>query len=615
MVILTDHSPRCVSPAAHHRRPKIKTAHQVVAAVRPGNINTKLANAINCQMPESGDVSVLSPTPIHHSGSKLSSSWNSRRHLKLNLNISQCHHAGGVAFNAANLSGRLGPAGIRPSRLVVSASEDAHMSSKKSKLDFCPLPISTLASSLPGSPKNPRVTNGHSRSCGSPSPSSIRPSEITHFHHQTTFTSCSSSFAYSCSSAQCNTPAVVNGNQPNNPATSPTTAFIASSRISPLSSPVVNNCGCGIVCGAISSCPPAPIGSSSPKAKLKPMSPDELALAVNKSKPILIIDVRAAPSYLRNHVQGAVNLCCTDPLYRRRIETGKSSVLDLLGVRDSSAITSSSPSTKRKSCGNAMDIVVYDDHTSVQDLAEVSRSQESALYMVLTSLLREGNSVRVLDGGFKSFSMDHAALCRCSLQMPMDHVSLCRCSLQQTVEFKPLLYSPTNGVHEPEIEAAVASQVLPFLYLGNERDAKDLSRLRSLNIGYVLNVTSHVPQYYDEQGIKYKRIPASDSAQQNLKQYFEEAIEYIDDARQNNARVLIHCHAGVSRSATITIAYLLKHTRMAMADAYKFVKGKRPIISPNFNFMGQLLEFEQDLNDGVSPRILQPRLQGIESSV
>ena len=69
------------------------------------------------------------------------------------------------------------------------------------------------------------------------------------------------------------------------------------------------------------------------------------------------------------------------------------------------------------------------------------------------------------------------------------------------------------------------SLVLP----GNERDAKDLSRLRSLDIRYVLNVTSHVPQYFDCHGIRYKRIPASDSSQQNLRQYFEEAIEYIGE--------------------------------------------------------------------------------------
>lgn len=54
---------------------------------------------------------------------------------------------------------------------------------------------------------------------------------------------------------------------------------------------------------------------------------------------------------------------------------------------------------------------------------------------------------------------------------------------------------------------------------------------------------------------------------------------------------------------------------MTMTDAYKFVKGKRPIISPNLNFMGQLLEFEEDLNNGVTPRILTPKLMGVETVV
>lgn len=88
-----------------------------------------------------------------------------------------------------------------------------------------------------------------------------------------------------------------------------------------------------------------------------------------------------------------------------------------------------------------------------------------------------------------------------------------------------------------------------------------------------------------------------------------------EEAHQCGKGLLIHCQAGVSRSATIVIAYLMKHTRMTMTDAYKFVKGKRPIISPNLNFMGQLLEFEEDLNNGVTPRILTPKLMGVETVV
>lgn len=88
-----------------------------------------------------------------------------------------------------------------------------------------------------------------------------------------------------------------------------------------------------------------------------------------------------------------------------------------------------------------------------------------------------------------------------------------------------------------------------------------------------------------------------------------------EEAHQAGMGLLIHCQAGVSRSATIVIAYLMKHTWMTMTDAYKFVKARRPIISPNLNFMGQLLEFEEDLNNGITPRILTPKLTGVETVV
>lgn len=88
-----------------------------------------------------------------------------------------------------------------------------------------------------------------------------------------------------------------------------------------------------------------------------------------------------------------------------------------------------------------------------------------------------------------------------------------------------------------------------------------------------------------------------------------------EEAYQSGQGVLVHCQAGVSRSATIVIAYLMKHTLMTMTDAYKYVRSRRPVVSPNLNFMGQLLEFERDLNSGVTPRILMPKLNGVETQV
>ena len=55
---------------------------------------------------------------------------------------------------------------------------------------------------------------------------------------------------------------------------------------------------------------------------------------------------------------------------------------------------------------------------------------------------------------------------------------------------------------------------------------------------------------------------------------------------------MIHCLAGISRSPTLAIAYLMKHLHLNSEQAYKFVKEKRTTISPNFNFLGQLYEYE-----------------------
>lgn len=68
-----------------------------------------------------------------------------------------------------------------------------------------------------------------------------------------------------------------------------------------------------------------------------------------------------------------------------------------------------------------------------------------------------------------------------------------------------------------------------------------------------------------------------------------------DSVKQSGGRVLVHCQAGISRSATICLAYLMHTQRVKLDEAFNFVKQRRQVISPNLAFMGQLLQFETDV--------------------
>jgi len=69
-----------------------------------------------------------------------------------------------------------------------------------------------------------------------------------------------------------------------------------------------------------------------------------------------------------------------------------------------------------------------------------------------------------------------------------------------------------------------------------------------------------------------------------------------DEARRVQCGVLVHCLAGISRSVTVAVAYLMSSMCLSLDDAYELVKSCRPHASPSLNFMGQLLDFETSLS-------------------
>jgi protein-tyrosine phosphatase len=84
-----------------------------------------------------------------------------------------------------------------------------------------------------------------------------------------------------------------------------------------------------------------------------------------------------------------------------------------------------------------------------------------------------------------------------------------------------------------------------------------------------------------------------------------------DEARSNEKGVLVHCLAGVSRSVTVTVAYLMYKLSLNMNDAFNMVRARKSNIAPNFQFMQQLHDFEHEL--ARSPKDAQDPTQGILS--
>ena len=94
-------------------------------------------------------------------------------------------------------------------------------------------------------------------------------------------------------------------------------------------------------------------------------------------------------------------------------------------------------------------------------------------------------------------------------------------------------------------------------------------------------------------GITYFPIEAADESCQDLKQFFHDCNKFIHDARMSGGAVLVHCLAGISRSVTLTAAYLTTVTSHSWTVALCAIQQSRQIAKPNRGFREQLDEYQQ----------------------
>ncbi|KAK9736181.1 Dual specificity phosphatase, catalytic domain [Popillia japonica] len=134
------------------------------------------------------------------------------------------------------------------------------------------------------------------------------------------------------------------------------------------------------------------------------------------------------------------------------------------------------------------------------------------------------------------------------------------------------------------------NKVLPGLYVGNYRDSKDSAQLAKYNITHILSIHDAAKKLHVDK--HYLCVLASDSPDQDLTQYFSLCNDFIHAARLRDGNVLIHCLAGMSRSVTVAVAYIMSVTHLPWKEALKVVRAGRNVANPNLGFQRQLQEFE-----------------------
>uniref|UniRef100_A0A3Q3WD82 Dual specificity protein phosphatase n=1 Tax=Mola mola TaxID=94237 RepID=A0A3Q3WD82_MOLML len=150
------------------------------------------------------------------------------------------------------------------------------------------------------------------------------------------------------------------------------------------------------------------------------------------------------------------------------------------------------------------------------------------------------------------------------------------------------------------LELTPVDEVWPNLYIGNVAVAQNRKTLHKLGITHVLNAAHSKQGSIGEQSFYgntcvYFGIPAEDSNSFELSQYFTAAADFIHKALKNkDGRVLVHCIMGVSRSATLVLAYLMLRQRFTLRDALRHVAQKRAIY-PNQHFLSLLLKLDERL--------------------
>ena len=150
------------------------------------------------------------------------------------------------------------------------------------------------------------------------------------------------------------------------------------------------------------------------------------------------------------------------------------------------------------------------------------------------------------------------------------------------------------------------NQISDFLYISNWETSNNPYELKKYNIKAIITIETHkkskeILDYYTKNNIDYLFLYLADLPTEDITKYLDVSYEFIDKHIKNRENVLVHCMAGISRSSTLILNYLIRkyyekynHFKCSNCIVNYFLqlcRVRRPIINPNTGFITQLKNY------------------------
>lgn len=212
-------------------------------------------------------------------------------------------------------------------------------------------------------------------------------------------------------------------------------------------------------------------------------------------------------------------------------------------------------------------IVVYDSNTT--ELKDIDAPAVACGRLLWEMGAR--NKVHILKGGYEEFS-----------------------ALYPFLRTQKIMFMPREM---DEIKSYPIEVIPGFLYLGNWRQGNAAYIQKDLKIKAHVCVCVEDETFMPGREKKKLHIQVQDCNDADLYPYFSKAYEFIEKYRKKTPKrpVLVFDNLGISRSATIIIAYLMKYKKLDLEAAWNRLQKSLPTLRPNRAFVEQLGKWEETI--------------------